>query len=205
MKMQLSVLKKITIGLWMVALFAVANVAAPIEEGRHEDHEQLREMLKKITTAFNTRDLDSITSLVDEKVAIISVDQRKCVGLEAFKAYVNSLFSGDNPLLKSIVFKPESDQLTTFLEDNVGISHGISTDTYSFINGETRVMKTRWSAITHKNDGSWKLTCLHMGVNLFDNPVLEVAKKFLYWIAAIALILGFFLGFLLARKFGAKK
>ncbi|HKP85715.1 MAG TPA: nuclear transport factor 2 family protein, partial [Blastocatellia bacterium] len=173
-------------------------------EDRERDHEQLRAMLRTATEAMNSRNFDALTPLFHSKFSITTVDQKLFTNLADFRAYYEGLYNGANAPLKNIVFKPEADALTEFVGDNIGLSHGTSTDTYTFSDGDTRVMTSRWTATVFKDDGGWKIINLHIGANLFDNPVVSSLKSYVYK-AGIGtgiggLIVGFALAWLLKGK-----
>lgn len=175
-----------------------ASAQQPVE-ARHADHEELRGMLKTFTDAFNTRSFDALAPLLADHFSIVTVDQKRFTDLAAFKSYVNSYFEGDKARLKSVVFNPTADELTTFLDADAGVANGTSADVYTFTDGESRTMPTRWSAVVVKVKGHWKLASLHMGVDAFDNPVLAAAKGLLYKVGAASLVAGLLLGFFLAK------
>ena len=176
-----------------------ASAFAQKTEERHADHEELRGMLKTFTDAFNSRNFDSLAPLLADHFSIITADQKRFTDLAAFKTYFNGYFEGDKARVKSVVFNPTADELTTFLDADAGVSHGTSADTYTFTDGESRTMETRWSAVVVKAKGRWKLASLHMGVDVLDNPVLAAAKGLLYKVGAAALVAGLLLGFFLAK------
>lgn len=169
-------------------------------EQRHEDHESLRAMLKTVTEAMNKRDLDRLTPLVLDKVAITTLSQKRFTSLAGFKEYFDGLFSGPNPLVKEIVFRPEADELTTFLNANTGVSSGSSNDRYTFANGDVREMMTRWTVTVVKDKGLWKLASLHISGNVLDNPILDALKKKIMLISVVSLAIGFFLGFFIGKR-----
>lgn len=186
----------------MVFLFSVNTVTAQ-EEARHKDHEALRTLLKTAAEALNTRDFDTIAPLLHPDFTIITVDNQKLTGLNAFERYWNRLFSGEGTVLERIEVNPEADELTRFLDENTGVSHGTSRDTYYFTNGDVRTMKTRWTAVVQKQEGPWKLVAVHFSANLLDNPVLEATRSQTLKIAGSALIGGLVLGIaitLIARR-----
>ena len=93
-------------------------------------------------------------------------------------------------------------RLTEFAGDNIGLSHGISREYDTFANGETRVMTSRWTATLYNDQGTWKMLNVHIGADLFDNPVLEALRSWLYKVGVGALLVGGILGFLIARLTG---
>jgi len=179
-------------------MLAVAIISVQAQD-RKQDHDELRAMLKTVTEAMNSRNLDAIAPLFHDKFSITTVDQQVFTNLTDFKAYFNGLFAGDKALLKSINFNPTADELTAFIGEDIGLSHGASTDTYVFTDGDTRVMTSRWTVTLHKDGGKWKILNVHIGANLLDNPVLAALKSWLYKVGIGAGIAGLLLGFVLAR------
>lgn len=181
-----------------------AAIAQDSSPGREKDHEALRAVLAKGAEALNTRNLDLIAPLLDPEFTIITVDNRKEVGLEAFKKYYASLFEGPGAMLSKIEVRPVADELTRFLDENDGVVYGTSDETFHFKDGDVRSMKTRWSATVRKEGDVWKLVNVHFSANVLDNPLLAAAKSYAIKLAvggfAAGLIVGLLLMALLRRK-----
>ncbi len=186
---------------FLVLLLSISSFA----QSREQDHEDLRALLRTAAEAMNAKNFDALTPLFNDQFSITTVDQKLFTSIADFKAYYESLLGGPDAALKSIVFKPEADDLTRFVGDNIGLSHGASTDTYNFSDGDTRQMTSRWTATVYKRDGKWKILNIHIGTNLLDNPVLAAAKSYLYKVGAGAAIGGLLVGFLLARLLRSRK
>ena len=182
----------------LIALLVVSCSRA-LAEDRNQDHEQLRALLKSATEAMNSRNFDALAPLMYERFSITTVDQRHFTNMADFKAYYEGLMTGPNATLKSITIKPEADALTEFVGDNIGLSHGTSTDTYYFTDGDTREMTSRWTATLYKDGGTWKILNVHIGTNLLDNPVVSSVKGMIYKVGAAALAAGLLIGFVIDR------
>lgn len=182
----------------LLCLSAMLVAAGALAQDRQQDHEELRAMLKTATEAISSKNLDALAPLFYSKFSITTVDQKLFTNLGDFKAYYESLYSSDKAPLKSIVFQPEADALTEFVGENIGLSHGTSTDTYTFSDGDTRVMKSRWTATVFKENGKWKILNLHIGANLLDNPVVSSLKSYVYKTGIGAGIGGLIVGFAVA-------
>jgi hypothetical protein len=182
----------------LIALLVVSCSRA-MAEVRNQDHEQLRALLRTATEAMNSGNFDALAPLFYERFSITTVDQRLFTNLADFKAYYEGLTTGPDAPLKSITIRPEADALTEFVGDNVGLSHGTSTDTYYFSDGDTRDMTSRWTATLYKDNGKWKILNVHIGANLFDNPVVSSLKSTIYKVGAVALAVGLLIGFVIAR------
>jgi hypothetical protein len=71
--------------------------------------------------------------------------------------------------------------------------------------GSDFVMTTRWSATLVKEGGRWQIIEFHVSANPFDNPILTVITRSVAWwsggiAAAVALLVGLVVGWLLPRK-----
>lgn len=170
-----------------------------------QDHEELRALLKTAKDAVNAKNFGALKPLFHEKFSITTVDQKIFTNFDDFKKEFTALFTGDKALLTSITFNPEADALTEFVGDNIGLSHGSSTDTYVFSDGDTRTMTSRWTAALIKDKGKWKILNLHIGANILNNPVTEAAKSYVYKVGTGAGIGGLLLGFILAWFMRGKK
>jgi hypothetical protein len=148
---------------------------------------------------MNSRNIDAMAPLFHDKLSITTVDQKVFTNLNDFKSYFNGLFTSDRAPLKSITFNPAADALTEFVSEDIGFVHGASTDTYAFADGDTRVMTSRWTATLYKDAGKWKILNVHIGADLFDNPVITALKSWLYKVGVGAGVAGLLLGFGLAR------
>lgn len=187
-----------------IVVLALHACLAGAQEARKEDHDQLRALLKRGAEALSTRNLDSMAPYVHPDFTVITIDDKKLKGIPALKQYYNNLFEGQGALLKAMEVRPEADEVTQFLDDNSGVSYGTSQDRYTFIDGDVREMKTRWSAVVQKDGGTWKLVGVHFSGNIFSNPVLDAAKtqarNLVIGAGAAMLVLGVIVGFLLRRR-----
>lgn len=182
------------IALAFLCLSAVCSGATE----READHEKLRSLLKQVTTAVNALDFETLSKSFADRFTFVTVDQKAFHTVPELKAHFEETFRGDKAVLKKIEFNPKADALTEFVGDSLGLSLGSSEDVYHFSDGESRTMKSRWSATVVKTGDDWKILALHMGADILSNPAMEAAK-------AVALKLSIFaaLGGLVVGAVGA--
>ena len=184
--------------LFAALLITGSALAQPAQPTDHpEDRTALRAILTKGVEALNTRNFDAITSSLHPNFTIISVDNKKFVGVDAFKTYYQGLFDGPQSMLKKVDTNLVVDEATRFLDDHTGVVYGTSKDTYHFKDGDVRIMETRWSALTRKESDGWKLVNVHFSTDVFDNPILEATKAYARKIAIISGLGGLGIGILL--------
>jgi hypothetical protein len=182
----------------LLCLIILLMATSTFAQEREPDHNELRALLRAATEAMNAGNFDALKPLFYSKFSITTVDQKLFTSIDEFKAYYDGLLKGDKAALKSVAFKPEPDALTDFVGDNLGLSHGTSTDTYTFSDGDVRTMTSRWTATVYKDNGKWKILNLHLGVNLLDNPVVTALKGYTYKAGLGAGAGGLIVGFLIA-------
>lgn len=162
-----------------------------------QDHEALRALRTKATDAINTNNFNAMTPLLDKSFTVITLDNQKFNNAKDFQTYWQGLFTGHGAVLKKIEINPVADALTEFLSPTVGISYGVSNDTFYFNDGDVRKMQTRWTAVVRKGADGWKIVAIHFSANMFHNPVLTAMKARSYWFGAGGIILGIIIGVLI--------
>jgi ketosteroid isomerase-like protein len=178
-------------------VLAVCALPAAAQPDRAKDHDALRALLAKGAEALNKRNFDAIAPSLHPNFTIITADNRKHVGVDAFKKYYLGLFDGPDAMLKNFETKVVADEETRFIDANTGVVYGTSTDTFTFKDGDVRSMQTRWSALTQKDPDGWKLVNVHFSANVLDNPVIDGVKSFYQKLIVAAAILGLLIGALL--------
>jgi len=82
----------------------------------------------------------------------------------------------------------------------MGICFGSSDEHFKLATGKELNVKGRWTATLVKEDGHWLVASLHASTNLFDNVMLDLAKRAAKIVGVIGLILGLIAGWLLGRR-----
>ena len=174
------------------------------DENREADHELLRTLLRNAQSALNNQDMDAFGSYLTEDFVFTGADQSVFTSIDDLRTYRETMFEAADAPLESLQVEPVAEVLTRFLSPNVGYCYGTSRDTYTLKSGRSVEVESRWSAVCVKEEGNWKITLLHDGVNFYDNPVISRISQ--YWLnlaiglAIAGLILGAILGFLVRRR-----
>jgi uncharacterized protein (TIGR02246 family) len=192
-------MKRLVVGFAvLLCLFAGNAPAQSAPTDRPEDRAALRALLATGAEALNTRKFDAIATHLAPNFHIITVDAGKHVGLDDFRKYFAALLDGPNATLKDFKAELAIDEDTRFIDENTAMSHGVSKETYTFRDGDVRTMQSRWSAVTHKDAGDWKLVNIQFTANVLDNPVVQATKSFAQKLAIGLAVGGLVVGFLVA-------
>lgn len=181
----------------LVAVFLTAP--APAEEADHEIHEELRGLLKKIESAINSEQYESMAECFTEPAAITTINQEVIRSRSEIGPYFRKWF-GPGGFLKKLGMKFSADALTQLNpEKTYGIVQGSGEENYTLADGRFFPMKTRWTATVMKDaDGRWRIRAIHIGTNFLDNPILAKAEKSLVWAGGIGAAAGVLLAGVLA-------
>ncbi len=184
-------------------LFAIPVLAA--EEADHEIHQELRGILLTVQNAVNSGNYDAMLPVLSKDIEATTITQEVMSGHQEVSAYFKKWF-GPGGFLKKLQMQLTADALTELSPDKTwGVVRGSAIESYTLADGRTYDMKSRWTATVVKEaDGKWRLRTIHFGTNFLDNPILDAAKQAVVKYAAVSgvagLLVGGFLGFLLARR-----
>ena len=92
------------------------------------------------------------------------------------------------------------DELTSLYGENTGICFGSSDEQFKLASGGNLNVKGRWTATLIKENGKWLVASLHASTNLFDNVLLDLAKRSLVLTGAVCLLAGVLIGWLISRR-----
>jgi ketosteroid isomerase-like protein len=92
----------------------------------------------------------------------------------------------------------EADHLSILLRPDVATNRGTVHSTFDFTDGRKLAVDSRWTATMVKHEGRWKIAAFQFAPSIFDNPVTDAYRAWIYKAAVIAgviaLVLGIFIG-----------
>ena len=159
---------------------------------------KLKSFLKKFA-----RDERGVSALEYAILAAVVAVAVAALGSKISTLY-DDLFTRNTLRMNKISIQPEADELSQIYTGTFAITRGTTNEHYELADGRQFDMQGRWTATSiQQPDGSWKLLAVHMGVNFLDNPVINAIERSITWFAAggaaVGLILGFALGWLVKR------
>ena len=121
-------------------------------------------------------------------------------GRDGIRAYLNRTLKGPNPIVAEFKADVNVDELTILYGGDTGISFGSAVEHFKLSSGTTIDLPARWSATLVKEGDQWLIASLHASDNLFDNPLLAKAKRFVCWAGGLGLLVGLLAGLFLGRR-----
>jgi ketosteroid isomerase-like protein len=163
-------------------------------------HNELRALRDGLLAAMNSGDIDTQIKFLHPNVVVTFQNAEIARGREGVKAYYNKMTSGSNKIVESFHVSVNVDELTILYGGDTGISFGSSVESFKLTSGLNFDLKGRWTITLVKENGQWLIASLHASTNLFDNPLLNLAKRSAYWIGGVCLLVGIVVGWWVGRK-----
>jgi hypothetical protein len=101
--------------------------------------------------------------------------------------------------MKKAEITADADELSQIYTGTFAVTRGSTKEHYELADGRGFDLKGRWTGVSIKEDGQWKMLAVHTGTNFLDNPVLAAIEKSVAWVGAGAGAIGLLIGFLLGR------
>jgi len=163
-------------------------------------HQELRQLRDRLLTAMNKSDLEGILGVLHTNVVITWHNAEVSRGRDGVRAYYNRIMSGPTKYVESFNCNLNVDELTILYGGNTGISFGSADEQYTLAGGKNLSVKGRWTATLLKENGQWLVTGLHASTNLFDNVLLDLAKKMAWLASGVCLVAGAGIGWFTGRR-----
>jgi ketosteroid isomerase-like protein len=180
-----------------LAALPLSSQAPPKDEAAHNELRALRDSL---LDAMNKGDIERELAYMHPNVVVTWHNAEVSRGRDGVRSYLTRMLSGPNRIVTSFSATVEVDELTILYGGNTGISFGSAIEHFKLKDGKTLDLPARWSATLIKEGDKWLIASLHASDNLFENPLLTIAKKTSYWAGGVCLVLGLIVGFAIGRR-----
>jgi len=149
---------------------------------------------------MNKGDIERELTYMEPNVVVTWHNAEVSRGRDGVRTYLNRVLNGPNKFLSAYSASVNVDELTILYNDDTGISFGSAVEHMKLTDGHTIDLPSRWSATLVKEGDKWLVASLHASDNLFDNPLLDMAKRLMYWAGGVCLVVGLVFGFAIGRR-----
>jgi ketosteroid isomerase-like protein len=184
----------------LLSLPLSAQAPPPAPAADEATHNELRALRDGLLDAIRKGDFDRELTYFHPNAVVTWHNAEVSRGREGIRKYLGRMLEGPNKAVASFSADVNVDELTILYGGDTGISFGSAVERFKMASGRDFVLPARWSATLVKEDGRWLIASLHVSDNLFDNPLLDLARRMIWWTGGIALLLGILLGFLIGRR-----
>lgn len=174
-----------------------AQAQAPSDEATHDELRALRDGL---LDAMSKGDVERELTYFHPDAVVTWHNAEVSRGRDGIRDYLKRMMEGPDKAVASFRADVKVDELTILHGGDTGVSFGSAVEHFELTSGRTFDLPARWSATLVKENGRWLIASLHASDNLFDNPLLNLARRMAWLAGGIALVAGLALGFLLSRR-----
>jgi uncharacterized protein (TIGR02246 family) len=162
-------------------------------------HEQLRALRERMFAAYEKRDMDALLADVAPDVVITWQNADRNNGHEEFREFYNRMMKGESSVVKDVSTSFEVDDTSRLYGNDTAIARGTQVDTFLLTDGSNFTLNSKWTATVIKENDAWKVASFHVSANIFDNPILDVAKGWLMKAGIAGGLAGLVIGLLIGR------
>ena len=181
-------------------LLSLTSLPASAQGPDEATHDELRALRDGLLDAIGKGDVERELNYFHPNAVITWHDAEVSRGHAGIRDYLKRMLEGPDKAVESFKADVKVDALTILYGGDTGVSYGSAVEHFVMSRGRTFDLPARWSATLVKENGRWLIASLHVSDNLFDNPMLDLARRVVWWAAGGALIVGIAVGILLGRR-----
>jgi ketosteroid isomerase-like protein len=162
------------------------------------DEAAIRDLFATVERAVRGRDTATLIDSATADHVMVSKNGETVVGRAALATYLDKMI-GRAPSIKSLESRMEmSPEIVR--HGITAIAHGRSLDHYGFTDGLDLNLTTIWTATLVRDQDRWRIAAIHYSFDLFDNGLLDLARRGALVAGAGGSAAGFLAGLLLLRR-----
>lgn len=174
--------------LWRRLLLAVVIVAGAAsgvvcadDDAHAEDRKQLLALMAEVEAGINAQSADRLAAMMSDDVTVTWLNAEVSRGRDEVKAYYGRMVGGEGTILSKYTTKVALGAPARFYGD-VAVAEGTADDEFFPHARGPFHLDSRWSSTMRKIDGQWKIVTLNLSTNVFTNPLMAEAGRWI-WIA----------------------
>lgn len=185
----------------LLPLCFCASLLAQTPDPHAADREQLLKIFREIETSINSQSLERMTAQMDPQAVVVWSNGEMSRGPKEVLDYYERMVKGKDRILEKYMTKAKLNGHARFLGDGtVAIADGTMEDEYFPIIRGPFKLDAKWTTTAAKINGEWKVVALHLSANVFNNVLIDEAKRALMLAVGGGLVAGLVLGWLAGRR-----
>jgi len=179
-------------------LLCALTVGANAQE--NPAHNQLRALRDGMVAGMNSGDIEAQLTYLHPNVVVTWHNAEVSRGRVGVRNYLQKMLQGPNKVVEKFGVEVTVDELSILHGENAAIAFGSAKEHFTLVGNKQFDFTGRWTATMVKEDGKWLVASLHASDNIFDNPLLNMAKKAWWWVGGGALVIGALVGWMIGRR-----
>jgi uncharacterized protein (TIGR02246 family) len=184
----------------LLSLPLLAQAPPPAPAADEATHNELRALRDGLLDAMQRGDLERELTFFHPNAVVTWHNAEVSRGRDGIRKYLTRMLQGPDKVVDAFNADVDVDELTILYGGDTGIAFGSAVEHFKMSSGRSFDLPARWSATMVREDGRWLIANLHASDNLFDNPLLNGARRTIGWTGGIALAIGLAIGLVLGRR-----
>jgi hypothetical protein len=165
------------------------------------DRQALLKVFHQIEDSINSQSLAQMAAQMDPQAVVVWGNGEVSRGPKEALDYYDRMVKGKDRILEKYMTKAKLSGPARFLGNgDVAIADGTMEDEYFPIIRGSFKLDSKWTATVAKSNGEWKVVALHLSANVFNNVLLDEAKRALGLMAGGGLVVGMLVGWFVGRR-----
>jgi len=154
-----------------------AGPALAVEDDPHAaDRQALIAVFHAMEDAINAQDVERMVAQMTPDATVTWLNGQISRGHDEIRAYYNRMVKGPDRYIDKYTTAAQIGAHARFYGD-VAVADGSMRDTFHPVTRAPFSLDSRWSSVSVKVDGQWKVAALHLSSNVFTNDLIEEAKS----------------------------
>lgn len=183
--------------LFFILFFTIASAEVDPREG---DRQLLRGILADVEKSLNNKDFSLVLKHLHPDAVVTYYNAEVTRNHAEAEAYFQRMIVDTNAVVKEFTTVASIGAPALFY-GNTAVAWGTTAETYTLATGLEFRLDGNWTVTLQKTDDQWKIIALHFSTNLFDNPLLNNAKRFSWIVGVVAFLSGLLVMFVIGRFF----
>ena len=185
-----------------LCLVTVLAAQTPAPDDPHAaDRQELLKIFSAVEGSINSQSLDRMAAQMDPQAVVVWANGEVSRGPKEVLDYYERMVKGKGRILEKYLTKAKLHGHARFLGDGtVAIADGTMEDEYFPVIRGPFKLDAKWTTTAAKINGEWKVVALHLSANVFNNVLLDEAKRALMLAVGGGLVVGLLLGWLVGRR-----
>jgi len=177
-----------------------ASPADPAVDRHAADRQQLLKIFAEIEGSINSQSLERMAAQMDPGVTVVWANAEVSRSPAEVLDYYDRMVKAKGRILTKYLTKAQLHGHARFLGNgDVAIANGSMEDEFFPIIRGPFKLSSKWTTTAAKVNGEWRVVSLHLSANVFNNVLLDEAKRALLYAVAGGLAAGVVLGWFAGR------
>ncbi len=180
--------------------FAAFGQDAATTDAHAEDRKALSKVMREVEASSNEQNIDQLLRQMDPGATVTWWNGEVSRGHADIKAYYERMMKLEGKVFNKYTSLAKLGASARFIGNGeVAIADGSSENEFFPVARGPIRLNSRWSSTLIRTSGEWKIVSLHLSANVFNNMLIDEAKRGLWFIGLGGLSGGLLLGWFLDR------